>query len=64
VVLPAGTDVDLPFSINAPFLQDPARQKIKEPELTTAMGVLIKQIVLTETETMRKNVEEIKEHVV
>jgi hypothetical protein len=32
VVLPAGTDVDLPFSINAPFLQDPARQKIKEPE--------------------------------
>jgi hypothetical protein len=34
VVLPAGTDVDLPFSINAPFLQDPARQKIKEPEVS------------------------------
>ena len=34
VVLPAGTDVDLPFSINAPFLQDPARQRIKEPEVS------------------------------
>jgi hypothetical protein len=34
VVLPAGTDVDLPYSINAPFLQDPARQKIKEPEVS------------------------------
>ena len=34
VVLPAGTEVDLPFSINAPFLQDPARQKIKEPEVS------------------------------
>lgn len=34
VVLPAGTDVDLPFSINAPFVQDPARQKIKEPEVS------------------------------
>lgn len=34
VVLPAGTEVDLPYSINAPFLQDPARQKIKEPEVS------------------------------
>jgi hypothetical protein len=34
VVLPAGTDVDLSFSINAPFLQDPSRQKIKEPEVS------------------------------
>lgn len=34
VVLPAGTNVDLPYSINAPFLQDPARQKIKEPEVS------------------------------
>ncbi len=34
VVLPAGTNVDLSFSINAPFLQDPARQKIKEPEVS------------------------------
>ena len=34
VVLPTGTSVDLAFSINAPFLQDPARQKIKEPEVS------------------------------
>jgi hypothetical protein len=34
VVLPSGTEVVLPFSINAPFLQDPARQKIKEPEVS------------------------------
>jgi hypothetical protein len=34
VVLPAGTDVVLPFSINAPFIQDPARMRIKEPEVS------------------------------
>jgi hypothetical protein len=33
-VLPAGTGVELPFSVNAPFLQDPARQRIKEPEIS------------------------------
>lgn len=33
-VLPAGTAVELPFSINAPLLQDPARQRIKEPEIS------------------------------
>jgi len=31
VVLPTGAILDLPFSINAPFLQDPARFGIKEP---------------------------------
>jgi hypothetical protein len=34
VVLPAGTDVALPYSINAPFIQDPARMRIKEPEVS------------------------------
>lgn len=34
VVLPSGTDIELPYSINAPFLQDPARQRIKEPEVS------------------------------
>ena len=34
VVLPSGTDVALPFCVNAPFLQDPARQRIKEPEVS------------------------------
>jgi hypothetical protein len=31
VVLPTGAVLDLPFSINAPFIQDPARYGIKEP---------------------------------
>lgn len=43
VVLPAGTDVDLPFSINAPFLQDPARQKIKEPEVSACNRWLLER---------------------
>lgn len=43
VVLPAGTDVDLPYSINAPFLQDPARQKIKEPEVSACNWWLLQR---------------------
>ncbi len=31
VILPTGANVALPFSINAPFIQDPARYGIKEP---------------------------------
>jgi hypothetical protein len=31
VVLPTGAELPLPFSINAPFIQDPARMKIKDP---------------------------------
>lgn len=30
-VLPTGVVLDLPFSINAPFIQDPARTAIKDP---------------------------------
>jgi hypothetical protein len=32
VVLPTGVRTDLPFAMNAPFVQDPARLKIKDPE--------------------------------
>ncbi len=32
VVLPTGVKTDLPFATNAPFIQDPARLKIKDPE--------------------------------
>lgn len=32
VVLPTGVVTGLPFAINAPFVQDPARLKIKDPE--------------------------------
>jgi len=31
VVLPTGVETQLPFACNAPFIQDPARLKIKEP---------------------------------
>lgn len=31
VILPTGASVELPFSVNAPFIQDPARYGIKEP---------------------------------
>jgi hypothetical protein len=32
VILPTGVKTDLPFACNAPFVQDPARVKIKDPE--------------------------------
>lgn len=32
VVLPTGVETKLPFACNAPFVQDPARLKIKDPE--------------------------------
>lgn len=32
VVLPTGVTTELPFACNAPFLQDPARLKVKDPE--------------------------------
>lgn len=32
VVLPTGVKTSLPFACNAPFIQDPARLKIKDPE--------------------------------
>ena len=32
VVLPTGIETALPFACNAPFIQDPARLKIKDPE--------------------------------
>ncbi|NCP12881.1 MAG: ATPase [Sphingomonadales bacterium] len=31
VVLPTGVETDLPFAVNAPFIQDPTRFKIKSP---------------------------------
>lgn len=34
VVLPTGVRTNLPFACNAPFIQDPARLKIKDPEIS------------------------------
>lgn len=33
-ILPTGVETELPFSCNAPFIQDPARLKIKEIEIS------------------------------
>lgn len=42
VVLPTGVETALPFACNAPFIQDPARLKIKDPETSpTNAGFLI-----------------------
>jgi hypothetical protein len=34
VILPTGVSTDLPFACNAPFVQDPARVKIKDPDIS------------------------------
>ena len=34
VVLPTGVETSLPFACNAPFIQDPARLKIKDPAIS------------------------------
>ena len=44
VVLPTGVKTNLPFALNAPFLQDPARIKIKDPELSETNRWLLGQI--------------------
>lgn len=43
VVLPAGTDVGLPFSINGPFLQNPDRTAIKDPEASACNRWLLER---------------------
>lgn len=53
VVLPTGVKTSLPFACNAPFIQDPARLKIKDPEtsptnrwLLGRMGKLAASVML------------------
>jgi hypothetical protein len=43
VVLPTGYEPDLPFSVNAPFIQDPARFRIKDPETSPTNQWLIQR---------------------
>ena len=43
VVLPTGVMTGLPFACNAPFIQDPARMKIKDPVLSPTNGWLLKR---------------------
>ena len=53
VVLPTGVKTELPFACNAPFVQDPARVKVKDPEtsatnrwLLSRAGALVAQVML------------------
>lgn len=43
VILPTGVTTALPFACNAPFIQDPARVKIKEPEISPTNRWLLKR---------------------
>ncbi len=43
VVLPTGVTTQLPFACNAPFIQDPARLKIKDPALSPTNEWLLKR---------------------
>jgi hypothetical protein len=43
VVLPTGVENDIPFACNAPFIQDPARLKIKDPEISPTNRWLLKR---------------------
>ncbi len=44
VVLPTGVTTELPFACNAPFVQDPARLKIKDPEISFTNRWLLQRI--------------------
>jgi hypothetical protein len=43
-VLPTGVETSLPFACNAPFIQDPARLKIKDPETSPTNRWLLKRV--------------------
>jgi hypothetical protein len=44
VVLPTGVKTELPFACNAPFIQDPARLKIKDPETSPTNRWLLDRV--------------------
>jgi hypothetical protein len=44
VVLPTGVETELPFACNAPFIQDPARLKIKDPETSPTNRWLLDRV--------------------
>lgn len=44
VVLPTGVHTSLPFACNAPFIQDPARLKIKDPDISPTNRWLLSRI--------------------
>jgi hypothetical protein len=44
VVLPTGVETELPFACNAPFIQDPARLKIKDPDTSPTNRWLLQRL--------------------
>lgn len=54
VVLPTGVHTELPFACNAPFVQDPARVKIKDPETSPTNRWLLARIGRLAAHTMVK----------
>jgi hypothetical protein len=54
VVLPTGVETKLPFACNAPFVQDPARLKIKDPETSPTNQWLLKRAGALAAEVMRE----------
>lgn len=52
VVLPTGVETPLPFACNGPFIQDPARMKIKDPETSPTNRWLLKRAGELAAETM------------
>ncbi|HMO82315.1 MAG TPA: hypothetical protein PKD24_16170 [Pyrinomonadaceae bacterium] len=44
VVLPTGVETQLPFAVNAPFIQDPARLKIKDPDTSPTNRWLLARV--------------------
>jgi hypothetical protein len=44
VILPTGIKTTLPFACNAPFIQDPARVKIKDPDISFTNRWLLNRI--------------------
>lgn len=52
VILPTGVLTKLPFACNAPFIQDPARVKIKDPETSPTNRWLLDRVGRLAAETL------------
>jgi len=53
VVLPTGVKPHLPFSCNAPFVQDPARMAIKDPSVSPTNRWLLNRLGILAAEVMQ-----------
>ncbi len=52
VILPTGVKTKLPFACNAPFIQDPGRLKIKDPEISPTNRWLLERAGTLAAKTM------------